>query len=88
MKSRQLTVQCEGGLHLRVAARVVKEVQKRQSTVHVQCQGCPRANACSILELLQLSAVRGSELEVTADGPDEEATLAALNEVFEGGSGI
>ena len=88
MKTSQLIVQCEGGLHLRVAAQIVKAVNNHQSAVHIRCEGCPRANACSIFELLKLGASRGTPLEVTADGPDEEATLIALSEVFDGGGGI
>ena len=88
MKTRQLIVQCEGGLHLRVAAQIVKEMQQHLSTVHVQCKGCPRANACSIFELLKLGAARGTPLEIVADGPDEEAALKALCDVFDEGSGI
>ena len=88
MKTRQLIVQCEGGLHLRVAAQIVKAMQQHLSTVHVQCAGCPRANACSIFELLKLGASKGTPLEIVAEGPDEDATLRALAEVFGEGAGI
>ena len=88
MQTRQLIVQCEGGLHLRVAAQIVKEMQQRRSTVHLQCAGCPRANACSIFELLKLGAAKGTPLEIVAEGPDEDATLRALAEVFGEGAGI
>ena len=75
-------------LHLRVAARIVKEMQNHQATVHLHCVGCPRANACSIFELLKLGARRGTPLEIVAEGPDEEAVLQALAEVFDAGAGI
>lgn len=88
MKTRQLIVECEGGLHLRVAAQIVKEMQQHLSTVHLQCAGCPRANACSIFELLKLGAAKGTALEIVAEGPDEDATLRALVEVFGEGAGI
>ncbi|NLG34081.1 MAG: HPr family phosphocarrier protein [Lentisphaerae bacterium] len=88
MKTQRLILQCEGGLHLRVAAKAVREAQGRRATLHVDCEGCPRANACSILELLKLGAARGTPLELTADGPDEEEALRALTEVFTGGGGI
>ena len=88
MQTRQVTIQCEGGLHLRVAARVVKQMQHHQSAVHIRCQDCPRANACSIFELLKLGATPGTSLEVTAEGPDEEAILQALCEIFDEGAGI
>ena len=88
MKTRQLIVQCEGGLHLRVAAQIVKEMQHHESTVHLRCEGCPRANACSIFELLKLGASKGTPLQIVAEGPDEDATLRALAEVFGEGAGI
>ena len=88
MKTRQVIVECEGGLHLRVAAQVVKTVQVHQSAVHFRCEGCPMANACSIFELLKLGAARGPALEVSADGPDEDAALKALEGLFAGGAGI
>jgi phosphotransferase system HPr (HPr) family protein len=88
MKSRQVVVQCEGGLHLRVAAQIVQQVQAHRCKVHVRCEGCPLADACSIFELLKLGALRGTPVEVTVDGPDEEAALAALVGLFGEGGGI
>lgn len=88
MKTRNLTVTCENGLHLRVAAEIVKRVQKHNATVHVRCDGCPNVNACSILSLIQLGAVQGTEIQVTAEGIDEEAVLNSLTEFFNDGAGI
>jgi phosphotransferase system HPr (HPr) family protein len=88
MRTRQVVVQCEGGLHLRVAAQIVKQVQAHQCKVHFRCEGCPLADACSIFELLKLGALRGTPVEVTVDGPDEEAALAALVGLFGEGAGI
>ena len=36
MQTRQLTVQCEGGLHLRVAAQIVKQAQRHQAKVQLR----------------------------------------------------
>ena len=88
MKTRQLVVNNEGGVHLRVAAQIVKKVQEHHSTVRVTCKDCPVAKADSIMELLTLGATKGTSLEISADGPDEESTLRALSQVFEGGGGI
>jgi phosphotransferase system HPr (HPr) family protein len=88
MKTRRLVVQNEGGVHLRVAAQIVKRVQAHRSLVRVAHAGAPTAKADSVFELLALGAIQGAALEVTADGPDEESTLQALFEVFEGGAGI
>ena len=46
------------------------------------------AKADSVFELLTLGATKGTPLDVTADGPDEDSTLQALSEVFDGGAGI
>ena len=88
MKTRQLIVQCEGGLHLRMAAQIVKEAKQHQAQVHLRCAGCPRANACSIFELLKLGAIQGTPLEIVAEGPDEDAALCALAVLFSHGAGI
>ncbi len=88
MKTRQLVVRNEGGMHLRVAARIVEQVQRHRSKVRVACEGCPSAKADSIFELLTLGARQGTPLNVTVEGPDEESALQALFEVFEGGAGI
>jgi phosphotransferase system HPr (HPr) family protein len=66
-----------------VAARIVNEVQHRQSAVHMRCAGCPWANGCSIFELLKLGAAQGTPLEVTVEGVDEDDTLQALARLFD-----
>ena len=88
MQTRNLTVSCENGLHLRVAAEVVKSVNKHSSTVHVLCKDCPKVNACSIMELILLGAGKGTEIQITAQGGDEDAVLDSLTEIFSDGSGI
>jgi len=88
VKSRTVTVQCEYGLHARVAAQVVKAARDREARVTVRCRDCKQADACSILELLTLGAGQGTEVEIRAEGADENAALRAVAEVFEQGSGI
>ena len=88
MTARSVIVRCEHGLHARVAAQVVGVVRRHEATVHIRCQGCPRANACSMLELLTLGAANGTRLDVRAEGPDAALVIEALTEVFEEGNGI
>ena len=88
MKKSHVILQCQGGLHLRVAAQIVNEVQHRQSEVHVRCKGCPWANACSVFELLKLGATQGTPLEVIVEGADEEVTLQVVAGLFAAGKGI
>lgn len=88
MTRRDVVVRCEHGVHARVAARVVRIMQVRKSEVRIHCDGCREANACSMLELLTLDAGQGTTLQIVAKGPDEQAVVEALVEVFEDGSGI
>lgn len=88
MKTRDIVVRGEQGLHLRVASRVVRVVGEHDASVYIQCEGCPRIKACSILGLLKLDAGCGARLQVTAEGPDEDTVVEALAGVFEGGDGI
>lgn len=88
MKTRTVVVRCEHGLHARVAASVVKLAHSYESSVQIRCQGCPHANACSIMELLMLGAGIGTRLQVVAEGPDEAVVIDAIADVFEQGDGI
>ena len=89
MTTRDVVVQCEHGLHLRVASSVAGVALKHRKTyVQLSCDNCRNANACSILELLTLGAGKGTHLEIVADGPDEADVITALTEIFDQGAGI
>ena len=89
MQTRDIVMQCEHGLHLRVASAVAGVAREHKTTaIHVSCGNCRRADACSVLELLTLEANRGTHLEIIADGPDETCVMAALARIFENGDGI
>ncbi len=90
MKIRNVIVQCAQGLHLRVASQVSKIAQQSGTSVHIRCEGCPQADACSVLQLLTLGAGAGTALEIEAVGADEKeaAVLRALADLFEQGGGI
>lgn len=81
-------MRCEHGLHARVASRVVQLALNHEATMHIHCAGCPRANACSILELMRLGAVVGTRLHLVAEGADEDVLIEALTGVLQNGDGI
>ncbi len=83
MKSQTVTVHCEDGLHLRVAAQVAKIAKRWGGAVHISSKDHARVNACSAMELMMLGAATGTPLEITADGPDEEGVLRDLSELIE-----
>ena len=89
MTNRNLILQCEHGLRMRVAASLAGVARDhRSTTVQVSCNDCQKANACSILELISLEAGRGARIEVSAEGPDEAVVLQAVQEILEDGAGI
>jgi phosphotransferase system HPr (HPr) family protein len=82
--SRQLMVVNELGLHARAAARFVSVASRFRSQIRVT-RGQRTMDGKSILGLLLLAAARGSELTISADGPDEAQAVAALGSLVERG---
>lgn len=88
MIQRTLLVTARLGLHARAAAKVVRLAQSFQSTVELRkVDNGATADAKSILSVLMLAAGRGTELNATAEGIDEEAALIALDKLFAQGFG-
>jgi phosphocarrier protein len=65
------------GLHARAAARFVRLAGTFRSRIQV-ARGSRTMDGKSILGLLLLTAARGTELRLTADGADEAEAIAAL----------
>jgi phosphocarrier protein len=72
------------GLHARAAARFVRLAGRYRSQIRVT-RGQRTMDGKSILGLLLLAAARGSEITISADGPDEAEALAALCALARGG---
>ena len=77
MVTRPVTIVNTLGLHARAAARFVHLASSFTSLIRVT-RGARTMDGKSILGLLLLSAGRGSEIEISADGPDEEQAVEAL----------
>ena len=84
MVSRQVTVVNALGLHARAAARFVKVASRFRSQIRVT-RGQHTMDGKSILGLLLLAASRGSELTISADGPDEADAVEALGALVKRG---
>lgn len=77
MTTRSVTIVNTLGLHARAAARFVHLASSFTSQIRVT-RGARTMDGKSILGLLLLSAGRGSEIEISADGPDEQQAVDAL----------
>jgi phosphocarrier protein HPr len=75
--TRHVTIPSGDGLHLRAAATMARTAGEYQSDIHVNCNG-RLADAKSVLELLSLAAIPGSELALKARGPDSWMAAHAL----------
>lgn len=69
------------GLHARPAELFVKTAGQFQAKIEVNKNG-HRVDGKSILNILTLAAVQGTELSLEATGPDAQAALDALSELF------
>lgn len=65
------------GLHVRAAGLFVRVASRFQSEVAVTCDH-EKANGKGILDLLTLGAGQGTDLVVSASGPDAESAVDAL----------
>ncbi|HSQ87280.1 HPr family phosphocarrier protein [Romboutsia sp.] len=81
-----VSIRNASGLHARPAGMFVKKAAEFKSTVEVKAKG-KTVNAKSIMGIMSLGLAQGDELTVVANGEDQEAAVAALVELVEGGFG-
>jgi phosphocarrier protein HPr len=72
------------GLHARAAARFVHAASGFTCRIRVGRAG-REVDGKSIMGLLLLAAAQGTGVTITADGPDEDAAIAALCALIERG---
>jgi phosphocarrier protein HPr len=69
------------GLHARASAKLTKLASSFESDVALSRNG-RRVNAKSIMGVMMLAAGIGSDVELEANGVDEEKAVRALTELF------
>jgi phosphotransferase system HPr (HPr) family protein len=79
---RKVQIKAPQGLHIRPCTLVAQLAMKFQSRVRLGKPGT-QADAKSILELMTLGAVHGTELDLEVDGPDAADALEQLAALFE-----
>ena len=77
MTRREVTIVNALGLHARAAARFVHTASAFASHIRVT-RGARTMDGKSILGLLLLSAGRGTTIDISAEGPDEQEAIDAL----------
>ena len=81
MKTIHYTVTNPTGIHARPAAFLAQTCVDLSSQITIRC-GDKTANGNNVLQILALHARQGSELEITANGGDEEGSLDKILQVF------
>ncbi len=82
MLERDITVSNRLGLHARASAKLVQALQGFQANIFITYRG-KEVNAKSIMGVMMLAAGLGAQLRLRADGPDEDAAMAAMIDLFE-----
>ena len=77
MISKNVTVTNPVGLHARPATFFIKMANEYRSSVWIE-NDSRRVNAKSLLGILSLGIVSGTEITIVADGPDEDDAVAGL----------
>jgi len=70
------------GLHARASAKLTKLASSFQSEIVLSRNG-RRVNAKSIMGVMMLAAGIGSDVELEAEGTDEEAAVKAMTALFD-----
>jgi phosphocarrier protein HPr len=79
--TRRVVVSNPQGLHARPAEVFVKTASQFQAKIEV-VKDSQRVDGKSILNILTLAAVEGTDLDLEATGPDAQSALDALAELF------
>ena len=74
------------GLHLRAATTLAQEAAKFTAAINLE-RGKHRVSARSVTALLMLGAGKGTTLKVKAEGPDAQAAVAKIKQLFDNGFG-
>lgn len=82
MKSFTYTIVDPVGIHARPAGLLVKAAKAFAGTEISVSKGDKTAKSTQLMKLMGLGVKGGDTVTVTADGPDEEKAIAAMEQFF------
>ena len=83
MISRNITIKNSVGLYARPATFFIQKANTFKSSIWIQ-KDDRRVNAKSLLGVLSLGIVKGTEISLIADGADEAEAVEGLAALIEG----
>ena len=82
MITKEVVINNQVGLHARPATFFIQEANEFKSSIWVEKEE-RRVNAKSLLGVLSLGIVKGTTINIIADGADEDAAIATLAELID-----
>ena len=79
MKQFTYVITDEVGIHARPAGLLVKEAKALASKITLEANG-KSADASKLMAVMQLGVKKGQEVVIKAEGDDEDAAIAKLEE--------
>ena len=81
MITKKVVIDNQVGLHARPATFFIQKANEFKCSIWIEFEE-RRVNAKSLLGVLSLGIVKGTEITLIADGADEEAALDALSRLI------
>ena len=81
MVTKEVLVGCASGLHNKQATYFVQKANEFESSIWLESDN-RKMNAKSLLGVLSLGIVKGTSINLIADGPDEKEAVEALIELI------
>lgn len=77
MVNKEIVVRCESGLHNKQVTYFVQKANEFKSSIWLEHEN-RKMNAKSLLGIMSLGIVTGTTVTLSADGPDAEEAISAL----------
>lgn len=81
MKTFSYTIKDEIGIHARPAGLLAKKAKEFESVITLEKNG-KSAAATKLMAVMGMGVKHGETVNVTVEGPDEDAAAAAMQEFF------
>ena len=81
MISKEVVINNQVGLHARPATFFIQKANEFKSSIWIE-KDDRRVNAKSLLGVLSLGIVKGTAVNLIADGPDENDAIATLSNLI------
>ena len=82
MVNKSIVINNQVGLHARPATFFIQKANEFKSSIWVE-KDDRRVNAKSLLGVLSLGIVKGTEVNLIADGPDEAEAIDCLSKLID-----